>query len=114
MRTTKAKSSVQPSLFPCQGSSVKDAQDGNRQIAKLSTYLKTHGGLFRLLVLFPGNMPVEKALRLAPHVLAYQRSGHFSRTDILIDGKFYRKGEFIPDTGEVHDVKVIRRKEVAL
>lgn len=62
-------SSVQLSLFPCQGSSVNDAQNGNQQIAKLSNYLKTRGGLWRLLALFPGNMSVEDALRLAPSVL---------------------------------------------
>ena len=62
-------SSAQLSLFPCQGTSVNDAQNGNQQIAKLSTYLKTRGGLWRLLALFPGNMPVEDALRLAPSVL---------------------------------------------
>lgn len=65
-------SSAQLSLFPCQGSSVNGAQNGNQDIAKLSTYLKTRGGLFRLLALFPGNMPVEKALRLAPSVLTKQ------------------------------------------
>ena len=62
-------SSAQLSLFPGQGTSVNDAQNGSQQIAKLSTYLKTRGGLWRLLALFPGNMPVEKALRLAPSVL---------------------------------------------
>lgn len=62
-------SNVQLSLFPSQGTSVNDAQNGNQQIAKLSNYLKTRGGLWRLLALFPGNMPVEDALRLAPSVL---------------------------------------------
>lgn len=66
-------SSVQLSLFPCQGCSVKDGKNGNAPIAKLSTYLKTRGGLFRLLALFPGDMPVEEALRLAPSVLTKSR-----------------------------------------
>lgn len=66
-------SSVQLSLFPCQGTSVKDNQNGSQQIAKLSTYLKTRGGLFRLLTLFPGNMSVEEALSLAPSVLTNGR-----------------------------------------
>lgn len=65
-------SSVRHSLSPCQGSSVNDAQNGNPGIAKLSTYLKTRGGLCRLLMLFPGNMPVTEALRLAPSVLTKQ------------------------------------------
>lgn len=69
MATTKANSSVQLSLFPCQGTGANDAQNGNQQIAKLSTYLKTRDALFRLLSLFPGNMPVTEALRLAPSVL---------------------------------------------
>ena len=64
-------SSVQISLFPCQGTSANDAQNANT-IGKLSTYLKTRGGLWRLLALFPGNMPVEDALRLAPTVLTKQ------------------------------------------
>lgn len=69
MATLKANSSsVQLSLFPCQGSSVNDAQNANT-IGKLSTYLKTRGGLFRLLSLFPGDIPVTEALRLAPSVL---------------------------------------------
>lgn len=73
MATLKAdSSSVQLSLFPCQGSSVNDAQNANT-IGKLSTYLKTRGGLFRLLALFPGNMPVMEALRLAPSVLTKER-----------------------------------------
>lgn len=64
---------AQLSLFSCQGSSVKDEQNGSHQIAKLSTYLKTRGGLFRLLALFPGNMPVEEAVRLAPTMLTNGR-----------------------------------------
>ena len=72
MRTTKTTSSAQLSLFPCQGTCVKDAQNGNQQIAKLSTYLKTRGGLWRLLALFP-DKSVEEALRLAPSVLTKER-----------------------------------------
>ena len=64
---------AQRSLFPCQGTSVKSETNGNNRIAKLSTYLKTRGGLFRLLALFPGDMPVEEALRLAPSVLTKAR-----------------------------------------
>ena len=68
MKEPMKQCSVQLSLFPCQGTSVNDAQNANT-IGKLSTYLKTRGGLFRLLSLFPGKMPVEEALRLAPSVL---------------------------------------------
>lgn len=72
MRTTKRLSSVQLSLFPCQGSGVNDAHNANT-IGKLSTYLKTRGGLCRLLMLFPGDTPVTEALRLAPSVLTNSR-----------------------------------------
>lgn len=72
MATTKANSNVQLSLFPQEGSCVKDAQNGNQQIAKLSTYLKTRGGLWRLLALFPDKSVME-ALRLAPSVITKER-----------------------------------------
>ena len=72
--TNANSSSAQLSLFPCQGTCVNDAQNGNQQIAKLSTYLKTRGGLFRLLALFP-DKSVEEALRLAPSVLTKERKG---------------------------------------
>ena len=65
-------SSAQLSLFPCQGTSGNDAQNGNQQIAKLSTYLKTRGGLWRLLALFPDKSVME-ALRLAPSVITKER-----------------------------------------
>lgn len=65
-------SSVQLSLFHQEGTSVKDNQSAN-SIGKLSTYLNTRGGLFRLLSLFPGNMPVAEAVRLAPTVLTKER-----------------------------------------
>lgn len=71
MRTNNTNSSVQLSLFPQEGISVKDNQSAN-SIGKLSTYLNTRGGLFRLLSLFPGNMPVAEAVRLAPTVLTKQ------------------------------------------
>jgi len=66
-------SSVQLSLFPCQGTGVKDNQNGNNSIAKLSSYLKTRDGLWRLLAVFPGNMPIVEAIRLAPSVLTKTR-----------------------------------------
>lgn len=44
-------------------------RSGSMPMASLSKYLTTRGGLFRLLALFPGNMPVTEALRLAPSVL---------------------------------------------
>lgn len=68
MRTINKSSNVQLSLFPQEGSCVNDAQNGNQQIAKLSTYLKTRGGLTRLIMLFP-DKTVKEALRLAPSVL---------------------------------------------
>ena len=57
----------------CQGASEKSTANGSHQIVKLSTYLKTRGGLFRLLALFPGNTPVEEAVRLAPTMLTNGR-----------------------------------------
>lgn len=66
MATTKAiSSSVQLSLFPCQGNSVKDNQNGNNSIAKLSTYMKTREALWRMLATYPGNMPLTEAISRA-------------------------------------------------
>lgn len=73
MANAKAMSSVQLSLFPCQGTRVNDAHNGNPSIAKLSNYLKTREGLWRLLALFPGNMPLTEAIRLAPSMLTKAR-----------------------------------------
>lgn len=69
MKQMKQSSSVQLSLFPCQGTSVNDAPSGNPSIARLSNYLKTSDGLCRLLMLFPGDMPLTEAIRLAPQVM---------------------------------------------
>ena len=66
MATTKAISStVQLSLFPCQGTSVKDTQNGSTPVAKLSTYMKTPGALWRMLASYPPTMPVTEAVRRA-------------------------------------------------
>lgn len=59
-------SNVQLSLFPCQGSSVKDTQKGCAPSSQvINSYLSTREGLFRLLSCFPGNMPVGEAVRRA-------------------------------------------------
>ena len=68
MRTNNTSSSVQLSLFPSQEARENDAPNGNQQIAKLSTYLKTREGLCRLIMLFP-DKSVKEALSLAPEVL---------------------------------------------
>jgi hypothetical protein len=65
MKESMKQSSVQLSLFPSQGTGVNDAQNGNQQIARLSTYLKTRDALFRLLACYPKCMPVEDAIRRA-------------------------------------------------
>lgn len=67
MATSKAnRSSVQLSLFPCQGISVKDTQNGSTsRTAKLSDYMKTREALWRMLASYPQDMPVEKAIRRA-------------------------------------------------
>ena len=68
MKTVKQKSSVQLSLFPCQGTGVKDTQNGNHSIAKyptVSEYLKTREGLFRLIASYPPTMPFTEAVRRA-------------------------------------------------
>jgi len=65
-------SSVQLSLFPCQGTSVNDAPNGSPQAAKsmnLEQYMKTPDFLWRLLACFPGNMPFAEAVRQAPQVI---------------------------------------------
>ena len=54
-------------------------------------------------MLFPGDMPVEKALRLAPYYLTLQEQGFIACCDGMINGVLFRKGDF-----------VIRRKEEAL
>lgn len=41
VKSKAISSSVQLSHFPCQGNGVKDNQNGNKTIAKLSSYLKT-------------------------------------------------------------------------
>lgn len=58
-------SSVQLSLFPCQGSGVKDEKNGSVPVAKLSTYMKTKEALWRLIASYPKCMPVEDAIRRA-------------------------------------------------
>lgn len=65
MKETLKLSCVQPSLFPCQGSSVKDNQNGSDPIAKLSTYMKTPQALWRLLATYPPTMSVVEAVRRA-------------------------------------------------
>ena len=66
MATTKAiSSSVQLSLFPCQGTSVNDAHNGNTSIAKLSNYMKTREALWRMIATYPGNMPLTEAISRA-------------------------------------------------
>lgn len=71
MKATKQNSSVQLSLFPCQGTGVKDnKKKGCRPDSQvINNYLKTRDGLWRLLACFPGDMPVEEALALAPSVI---------------------------------------------
>ena len=65
MKATKLKNTVQLSLFPCQGTSVKDTQNGSTPVAKLSTYMKTPGALWRMLASYPPTMPVTEAVRRA-------------------------------------------------
>ena len=65
MKEPMKQSSAQLSLFPCQGSSVNDAQNGNQPIAKLSTYLKSREALWRMLATYPKEIPVEDAIRRA-------------------------------------------------
>ena len=59
------KSSAQLSLFPCQGSSVNDAQIGSVPAAGVSNYLKTREALWRMLATYPKGMPLEDAVRRA-------------------------------------------------
>ena len=58
-------SSVQLSLFPCQGTSVIDAMKRCIPTASVSTYLKSREALFRLIASYPQQMPVEDAIRCA-------------------------------------------------
>ena len=73
MTSNVINSFTQLSLFAQDATGEKSKQNGNTPIAKLSTYLKTRGGLCRLLMLFPGDTPVTEALRLAPSVLTNSR-----------------------------------------
>ena len=64
MAKTIANSAVQLSLFPCQGTSVKDTKKGCRPSSQvINSYLSTREGLFRLITAYPGNMPVGEAVR---------------------------------------------------
>lgn len=66
MATTNANSAVQLSLFPGQGTSVKDGNlSGCIPAAGVSNYLKTREALWRLLATYPKDMPVVDALRRA-------------------------------------------------
>ena len=65
MVKTLTISSVQLSLFPCQGTSVKDTQNGSIPTAKLSTYMKSREALFLMIASYPASMPVEDAIRRA-------------------------------------------------
>lgn len=58
-------SSVQLSLFPCQGTGVNDAHNGSTPAAKLSTYMTSREALWRLLATYPADMPVQQAVLLA-------------------------------------------------
>ena len=74
MTKTVIPSNVQLSLFQ-EGTGVKDHSNGNANIARLSNYLKTREGLWRLLALFPADMPVVEAVRLAPSMLCPAKKG---------------------------------------
>ena len=65
MKQKESNNFVQLSLFPCQGSSVKDTQNGSTSAAKLSTYMKTPQALWRLLATYPPTMSVVEAVRRA-------------------------------------------------
>lgn len=58
-------SAVQLSLFPCQGTSVKDDQKGCIPAAGVSNYLKTREALWRMIASYPRRMTVEDAVRRA-------------------------------------------------
>ncbi|MBR1557454.1 MAG: hypothetical protein IJ647_06815 [Prevotella sp.] len=71
--TNAINRNAQRSQGSCQSLSVKSTTNGNNSIAKLSSYLKTRDELWRLLAVFPGNMPLVEAIRLAPSVLTKTR-----------------------------------------
>lgn len=59
------ESPVQLSLFPCQGTGVKDTANGSTSAAKFQNYIHTREALFRLLASYPPTMPLIEALQLA-------------------------------------------------
>lgn len=65
VQTKTITRSVQLSLFPCQGSGVKDEKNGSAPVARLSNYMKTREALWRMLASYPKGMPVEDAVRRA-------------------------------------------------
>ncbi len=81
MVTTKTiSSSVQLSLFPCQGTGVKDNRNGSpgtAQSMNLRAYVHTPDFLWRMLACFPGDMPLVEALRQAPEVI-------FGRKEVVL------------------------------
>jgi hypothetical protein len=71
MRTNNTNSSVQLSLFPQEGTSVKDNQSGS--IARVTNYLCTREALWRLLATYPKDMTVKEAVNRARVDFAKQR-----------------------------------------
>lgn len=66
VNTKTISSSVQLSLFPCQGTGVKDEKKGQPVSDQvINTYLSSREGLWRLIACFPGSMSVMEAVRLA-------------------------------------------------
>lgn len=66
VKNFNSASSVQLSLFPAQGTGVKDENNGGCiPAAGVSNYLKTREALWRLLATYPKGMPVEDAVRRA-------------------------------------------------
>ena len=63
MANTTASSNVQLSLFPSQGTSVKDTQNGSN--ARVSNYLCTREALWCILATYPQDMTITEAIRRA-------------------------------------------------
>lgn len=65
MSRSNVTRTAQRSLFTQEAICEKSNQNGNAPVARLSTYMKSHEALWRMLASYPKDMPVEDAIRRA-------------------------------------------------
>ena len=65
MAITNAQRKAQRTQDSCQSLSVKSKINGYALRSRVTNYLKTREGLWRLLAIFPKSMPVTQAVSLS-------------------------------------------------